>query len=199
MTSNWQIWYMRPEWLTTGRFWTEKPDPSRLEFSHVHVADYPDRVPDMHILRDYKDHVWNRQQKVYWRNAGRYSLYIGKGVIHTNMALGDVLVSPAGVVWVVTFWSFLEVGKRRRSGTDGPYGYSRADVSRLEGEGRLPVIKVHHADPRAPAKPDQQVIGEADSEYKRRWRAPAPPPQSEPWPVTSFGQWPATPRKGQPT
>ena len=134
--SDWQIWFMKPDWLARGRFYDERPDPRYLARTHVHVGSCPAGVREMHVLRDYKEFVFNTY-------APRHPKP-GPGE-RRQMAQGDVMVSPKGDVWLVEFWGFEFLGPDKVPRQPSPM-YTVEDIRRAQrpdGPG-LPVIRLHH-------------------------------------------------------
>ena len=141
----WRIWFMKPDWLAKGRFYDERPDPRNLSRTHTYVGDCPAGVPDMHILRDYKEYVFNR-----W--SPRHPKPVPGA--RRQMAQGDVMISPQGDVWVVQFWGFEFLGPDAVPRHRDPM-YTVEDIRHAQRPGGpgLPVIRLHHRAQGAPPQP----------------------------------------------
>jgi hypothetical protein len=148
MTNYWQIWFMRPEWMTQGRFYDERPDPKNLLRTHTYVGQVPDKVPEMHVLRDYKEYVFNM-----------FSPRKPKPDEMRPMAWGDVMISPQGDVWHVELWGFEFLGPDPAPRLHSPM-YTVEDVrwAQRPGGPGLPVIRLHHQANEAPPPKDNAPI-----------------------------------------
>ena len=141
--ADWKIWFMKPDWLAKGRFYDERPDPKNLSRTHIYVGVCPDGVPEMHVLRDYKEYVFNR-----------YSPRHPDPDWIRPMAQGDVMVSPKGDVWLVEFWGFEFLGPDAVPRQPEPM-YTVEDIRHAQRPGGpgLPVIRLHHRAKGAPPPP----------------------------------------------
>lgn len=147
--SKWQIWYMRPGWLMGGRFYREKPLIAELERTHVHVADFDGATPNVDSMRDYKEMIWDRQQ-IYPRRPLAGQFYFTKGVIHSNMSYGDIMVAPNGDVWMVVGFGFELIGPPAAVQAE----QERERQARPTSRSGMYVTHIHHPDPRSPRPPD---------------------------------------------
>ena len=140
--SDWQIWFMRPEWIKRGRFYNERPDPKNLSRTHTHVGSCPDKVHEMDVGREYKEYVFNRFAPKHPKPAP------GK---RRQMAQGDVMVSPKGDVWLVLFWGFEFIGPDKAP-RQPERMFTVEDIRHAQRPGGpgLPVIRLHHRAPGAP-------------------------------------------------
>jgi hypothetical protein len=99
-----QIWYMKPEWFRDG-ICGAKPDPANLGASHVHLiemivpADGDERNPLERIYGAMQGEVWSP-------NGERRELIASKGLEHTSMSVGDVVIDEAGGKHIVASFGF---------------------------------------------------------------------------------------------
>jgi hypothetical protein len=87
-----QIWYMKPSFIrgVVG----SPPDPDHLSATHVHLKD---------IEADNQEDALSRMQAENWSpNGEALDLLQSKGLRHTTMTIGDVLVDERDAVYVVT-------------------------------------------------------------------------------------------------
>jgi hypothetical protein len=102
-----QIWYMKPSFVRgiVG----SSPDPDRLPATHVHLKD---------IEADNQEDALSRMRAENWSpNGEALDLLQSKGLQHTTMTIGDVLVDEGDAVYLVTGigFSFLpKQGEPRR-------------------------------------------------------------------------------------
>jgi hypothetical protein len=107
-----QIWYMRPEWFREGVCYA-KPDPKNLEATHIPLmdlfvpdADAPGKQPAL-------DRIYASMQAEVWSpNGGARALIRGRGLDHTSMSVGDVIVDPEGRAQLVASAGFEDLGLR---------------------------------------------------------------------------------------
>lgn len=86
------VWYMKPEFFRDGIMgvdWLKErglmPDPANLGATHVHLKD-------LELDGDLED-VFVRMQGEVWSPNGEAMLLIeAKGLRHTSMSMGDVVV-----------------------------------------------------------------------------------------------------------
>ena len=84
-----QVYYMRPEWFGEGIRYAE-PDPANLDKTHIHLRN---------VIANDVEQVWSEQQAERWSpNGEARSLIREKGLEHTSMSVGDVVVAPDGSV-----------------------------------------------------------------------------------------------------
>ena len=105
-----QVWYMKPDWFIEGNCARRQPDPTNLEKTHVHLKDV--EIADGAVYhRNPMERVYHLMQGEVWSpNGEARGLIKAKGLQHTSMSVGDVLVDPAGKVFVVASFGFKEVG-----------------------------------------------------------------------------------------
>lgn len=103
-----QVWYMRPEWfaeLSLGAYQGEiLVDPNHLEKTHVHLLDTPEQD---------REKVFAQMQTENWSpNGEARPLIEERGLRHTIMTIGDVLVDDIGQVWLADMTGFSLLGVR---------------------------------------------------------------------------------------
>ncbi|MGM4954858.1 hypothetical protein ACT4MK_05830 [Bradyrhizobium barranii] len=87
-----QIWYMKPSFLrgVVGG----SPDPDNLSATHIHLKD---------IEADSQEDALSRMRAENWSPNGEAAdLLKSKGLQHTTMTIGDVLVDESDAVYLVT-------------------------------------------------------------------------------------------------
>jgi hypothetical protein len=96
---------MRPEWFREGNLARHKPDPRNLSATHIHLRDI--ELPDDAGL----ERVFHEQQGEVWSPSGEArDLIRSKGLQHTSMSVGDVVVAD-GEVHVVASFEFESLGR----------------------------------------------------------------------------------------
>jgi hypothetical protein len=105
-----QVWYMRPSWFHEGIMGQAKPDPANLEATHVHLREVE---IDAEEAEEGLDRVYSIQQAHNWALEweATNALLDSKGLRHTSMSVGDVIVDDAGKVWVVAPFGFHTLSK----------------------------------------------------------------------------------------
>ncbi|WP_426614510.1 hypothetical protein [Bradyrhizobium sp. McL0616] len=96
-----QVWYMKPSFLrgVVG----SSPDPNDLSATHVHLKD---------IEADDQEDVLRRMRADIWSpNGEALDLLQSKGLAHTTMTIGDVLVDESDAVYLVTAIGFSRLSK----------------------------------------------------------------------------------------
>jgi hypothetical protein len=96
-----QVWYMKPSFLRgiVGN----SPDPNNLAATHVHLKD---------IEADNGEDVLYRMRAEIWSpNGEAIDLLQSKGLAHTTMTIGDVLVDEGDAVYLVTAIGFSRLSK----------------------------------------------------------------------------------------
>ncbi len=94
-----QIWYMRPEWFRNGISY-QKPDPKNLSATHIHLLDLELEGEDNALLEE----VFREMQGESWSPNGQgRELIASKGLQHTSMSVGDVIVVGDAVHLVASF------------------------------------------------------------------------------------------------
>ena len=100
-----QVWYWKSEFsrdLLMGYDWCLKagrlPDPSALGRMHVHLTD---------IASDEREFIFQQMQGESWSPRGHARRLISaKGLDHTSMSVGDVVVLADGEAWMVDLVGF---------------------------------------------------------------------------------------------
>jgi len=90
-----KIWYMRPEFFSEGIMGSEwlkandlMPDMTHLHRTHIELKD---------IDADHLDDIFGFMQGEVWSpNGEARDLIASKGLAHTSMSVGDIVVSRAG-------------------------------------------------------------------------------------------------------
>jgi hypothetical protein len=102
--AKYEIWYMKPAWFRVyaaghcGR----KPDPTNLDATHVHLKQL--KLPDDDLGLE---HVFSAMQGENWSpNGEARPLIEAKGLQHTSMSVGDVIVDEKGIKHVVACFGF---------------------------------------------------------------------------------------------
>ncbi|MBR0740352.1 hypothetical protein JQ581_25800 [Bradyrhizobium liaoningense] len=96
-----QVWYMKPSFLR-GIVGTS-PDPDILSATHVHLKD---------IEADNQEDALSRMRAENWSpNGEALDLLQSKGLQHTTMTIGDVLVDESDAVYLVTGIGFSLLAK----------------------------------------------------------------------------------------
>lgn len=95
-----QIWYMKPEWFSQGVL-GKIPIGTDLSATHIHLKDVPDQDLEV-IFRGMQGEVWSP-------NGEARELLDSKGLSHTSMTVGDVVVK-AGRVYIVRSIGFYDLG-----------------------------------------------------------------------------------------
>ena len=94
------IWYMRPDWLLAGMTGS-KPKAADLGQTHVQLKTV--ELADNASLDD----VYFAMQGECWSpNGEAHGLIASKGLRHTSMSVGDVIVDDAGCAHLVASFGF---------------------------------------------------------------------------------------------
>jgi hypothetical protein len=96
-----QIWYMKPSFLrdVVG----SSPDPNNLSATHVHLKE---------IEAESQEEALSRMRAENWSpNGEALNLLQSKGLQHTTMTIGDVLVDEGEAVYLVTGIGFSLLSK----------------------------------------------------------------------------------------
>jgi hypothetical protein len=99
--SVYQVWYMKPDWFVAGLRGTP-PDATKLDTTHVHLKD-------VDVAQGPKSEVWGDLERVFaemqgevWSpNGEARPLVLAKGLRHTSMSVGDIVICHAGGIYVV--------------------------------------------------------------------------------------------------
>lgn len=103
-TSKFQVWYMRPSFFGDGIMGI-KPDPTNLAATHIHLKDLELPGGTKQLQR-----VFDEMQGEMWSpNGEARGLIRSKGLQHTSMSVGDVIVDEDGRVVVVDNIGFKEL------------------------------------------------------------------------------------------
>ena len=91
-----QVWYMKPSFLRgiVGN----SPDPNNLSATHVHLKDIE--------ADDREDALYRMRADIWSPNGEAIDLIQSKGLEHTTMTIGDVLVDESDAVYLVTAIGF---------------------------------------------------------------------------------------------
>jgi hypothetical protein len=87
MKTTFAIWYMRPEWFRDGTFGAT-PDVANLAATHVHLKDLELPGGQAQLERVF----YTMQGEVWSPNGEARELIEAKGLRHTSMSIGDVVV-----------------------------------------------------------------------------------------------------------
>jgi hypothetical protein len=108
------VWYMKPDYARDGFMgsgWLREhnimPDPSALDRTHVHLLDL-DYADSDNVSAKLED-IFRKMQGEVWSPNGEARVLIeSKGLAHTSMSVGDVVVAD-GHVHMVDSHGFLEL------------------------------------------------------------------------------------------
>lgn len=105
--ATYKVWYMKPDWFRDG-IMGDKPDPKNLEKTHTFLKDFELDVPLMADGDKWAlERVWVGMQGENWSpNGEARGLIEEKGLRHTSMSVGDVVVDPEGKAFVVASMGF---------------------------------------------------------------------------------------------
>lgn len=107
ITHTFQVWYMRPAFFSDG-LGGAKPDPTNLTATHIHLTDL--HLPERDSRRDPLEYVFAAMQAEVWSANGEANdLITRKGLLHTSMSVGDVIVTEENRTFVVASIGFNEV------------------------------------------------------------------------------------------
>jgi hypothetical protein len=100
-----QVWYMKPEWFREGGF-GKLPDPANLEATHVLLKSIEVEAGTPNP----REYVFHQMQGEIWSPAGEARALIeSKGLQHTSMSVGDVIVTESGEKHVVAGFGFKQL------------------------------------------------------------------------------------------
>jgi hypothetical protein len=113
-----QVWYMKPEWFRDG-ICRKEPDAWNLAKTHVHLKDVEVEVKRGSSPNWEMEKVWIAMQGENWSpNGEARPLIEEKGLRHTSMSTGDVLVEEdSGNVFLVASMDFKCI---LQEGSEGP-------------------------------------------------------------------------------
>lgn len=96
--STYQVWYMRPEWVAEG-IAGRLPDKANLAATHVMLTQ---------CIGSNLNDVYASMQGAMWSPNGEAAPLIrAKGLTHTSMSIGDIIVNEHGIVHVVAQLGFV--------------------------------------------------------------------------------------------
>lgn len=94
-----QVWYMKPEQFRDGiLFATGKREVTDLELTHIHLRAVEGE--------DLEDVYYQSQGEIWSPNGEARELIRSKGLAHTSMSVGDVVVDENGLRYVVALCGF---------------------------------------------------------------------------------------------
>ena len=100
-----QVWYWRPEFSFEAFSGELRPNPQRLERTHVHLTDL--KLP---AAADALAVIYQQMQGECWSPNGEARPIIEKlALSHTSMSLGDLIVDPEGHIHRVAAIGFERV------------------------------------------------------------------------------------------
>jgi hypothetical protein len=100
-----QVWYMRPEWFREGSF-GKLPDRNDLLKTHVPLKSVAVENGTPNPLQ----YVFHMMQGEIWSpNGEARALIKSKGLEHTSMSVGDVIVDENGRANIVASFGFEEL------------------------------------------------------------------------------------------
>ena len=99
-----RVFYMRPEWFrSVSGSLRYTPDPNNLIKTHVYLKD---------VEATGLEAAWVAMQGEEWSPNGEgRDLIRSKGLHHTSMSVGDVLVDEASEVFLVKSVGFKNIGR----------------------------------------------------------------------------------------
>lgn len=101
------IHYMKPEWFREGICYA-KPDPANLAATHVFLTTF-EAQEGQPLDRALEDAFHHFQGEVWSPNGEARGLIEAKGLAHTSMSVGDVILA-GGKVFVVAMFGFEALG-----------------------------------------------------------------------------------------
>lgn len=111
MKTKFAVWYMRPDFFRDGIMgvdWLRKqgmmPDPANLERTHIHLKDLELEGGAQQLERVFRD----MQGEVWSPNGEAMGLIEAKGLRHTSMSMGDIVVVD-GRAHIVDRFGFAEL------------------------------------------------------------------------------------------
>jgi hypothetical protein len=98
-----QVWYMRPEFFVDCSRGTRQPDKRNLGATHIHLKDMDSGEHGLEF-------VYAQMQAEVWSPNGEARDKIeSRGLRHTSMSVGDVIVDEIGNAYVVANVGFKEI------------------------------------------------------------------------------------------
>lgn len=104
--SKFQVWYMKPEYFHEGIFGNIRPrDEEEMKKTHVHLTDL-----DLPGGPNQLERVFFEMQAEVWSpNGEARGLIKSKGLGHTSMSVGDIIVDEDGRMHSVINLGFKEL------------------------------------------------------------------------------------------
>jgi len=97
MAQEYQVWYMKPDWFRDGSI-GRLPEPSNLGATHVFLKS---------VEANNLEHLFQIMQGEVWSpNGEARSLIESKGLGHTSMSVGDVVIDDIGEAFIVSQFGF---------------------------------------------------------------------------------------------
>jgi len=102
-----QVWYMRPEYFADGYNMPNIAKIYNLEQSHKYLLD---------LEANSLEEIWCKMQAEVWSpNGEARPLIRAKGLHHTSMSVGDIVVDRHSNVYVAKMFGFKLMGVRNRN------------------------------------------------------------------------------------
>jgi len=98
-----QVWYMRPAFFSDGITGSRLPDARNLSATHVHLKDVETTRGLEAVYTEMQGEVWSP-------NGEARELIQSKGLQHTSMSIGDVIVDDVGNAHVVSNVGYKGIG-----------------------------------------------------------------------------------------
>ena len=113
------VYYLKPDHFRDGICGEAHADPADLEKTHVRLRMLEVHKPwyaeadDTLTIEEALEEAFRAQQGEVWsRNGEARALIEQKGLKHTSMSVGDVLVTNTGDIYEVASVGFRKIGKR---------------------------------------------------------------------------------------
>jgi hypothetical protein len=108
MTYTFRVYYMKPDFFRDGICGVAHADPADLDKTHVFLIN---RTVEADTPDDAREEAYRVQQGEVWSADGEARPLIQqKGLHHTSMSVGDVLVDDSGDVYEVQSFGFGKLG-----------------------------------------------------------------------------------------
>lgn len=104
------VWYMNRNWFPRGILGAQ-PDPANLDATHVLLTEIVMANASGELTRtDDLEWIFNAMQGEVWSpNGEARELIIRKGLVHTSMSVGDVIVDEDDRTFIVADLGFAEL------------------------------------------------------------------------------------------
>ena len=101
------VWYMKPAWFREG-IMGKLPDAANLSATHIHLKEVEttDGLGAVYLILQAEEWSPNGEAREFIRS---------KGLEHTSMSVGDVVIDDVGNVHVVSNVGFKAIGGFRGS------------------------------------------------------------------------------------